>query len=72
MRTVWLGTAILLLRPAWSQFINAPTDLANTTGSAGYSVRYKEVPGGICETVEGVKSYSGYGRSFESVNATVD
>ena len=48
-----------LLHATTAQFIEAPTDLISTTGN-GYTVRYKEVPSGICETVEGVKSYSGY------------
>lgn len=42
-----------------AQFISAPIDLIQTTGCGDYPVRYKEVPSGICETVEGVKSYSG-------------
>ena len=45
--------------PTFAQFIPAPTDLISTVGYANYTVRYKEVPTGICETVEGVKSYSG-------------
>lgn len=48
-----------LLQITTAQFITAPKDLITTTGN-GYPVRYKEVPSGICETVEGVKSYSGY------------
>lgn len=43
-----------------AQFITPPTDLKSVVGNGGYGVRYKEVPSGICETVEGVKSYSGY------------
>ena len=42
-----------------SQFVPAPTDLTTVTGY-GQSVRYKEVPEGICELTPGVKSYSGY------------
>ncbi|KAK4507588.1 hypothetical protein PRZ48_001323 [Zasmidium cellare] len=59
MKTYWSAAAVLL-PGAWAQFISAPTDLTSKAGAAGYSVRYKEVPSGICETVEGVKSYSGY------------
>lgn len=51
--------AALLLSSAAAQFVTPPTDLITATGYAGYNVRYKEVPSGICETVEGVKSYSG-------------
>ncbi|TGO41276.1 hypothetical protein BHYA_0024g00550 [Botrytis hyacinthi] len=43
-----------------AQFVKAPTDLINATGYLDLPVRYKEVPTGICETQEGVKSYSGY------------
>lgn len=43
-----------------SQFVTPPTDLISTTGYAGYQVRYKEVPAGICEQRSNVKSYSGY------------
>lgn len=52
--------AAVLLPGVWAQFLSAPTDLTSIIGSSGYTVRYKEVPSGICETVEGVKSYSGY------------
>jgi len=58
---VVVGAAAAALLPAASaQFVSPPTDLINATGAAGYNVRYKEVPNGICETIEGVKSYSGY------------
>lgn len=43
-----------------AQFVKPPTDLKKVSGHAGTTVRYKEVPAGICETTEGVKSYSGY------------
>lgn len=42
-----------------AQFVSPPTDLITTTGYAGYQVRYKEVPKGICELSD-AKSYSGY------------
>ncbi|CAD6456619.1 a139bd2e-de1d-451e-afce-76f43ecff7ff [Sclerotinia trifoliorum] len=45
---------------ARSQFVKAPTDLTTTTGYLDLQVRYKEVPSGICESQEGVKSLSGY------------
>ena len=49
-----------LFHAASSQFVSPPTDLIQTSGYLNYSVRYKEVPDGICETTPGVKSYSGY------------
>ena len=55
-----VGAAAALLPAASAQFVSPPTDLISAMGAAGYNVRYKEVPTGICETIEGVKSYSGY------------
>jgi len=52
--------AAVALPTVCAQFLPAPTDLISKMGFAGYNVRYKEVPSGICETMEGVKSYSGY------------
>lgn len=49
-----------LVSTCLSQFVPAPKDLIRKQGYAGIPIRYKEVPSGICETVEGVKSYSGY------------
>lgn len=43
-----------------AQFVLAPTDLSTKLGYAGVSVRYKEVPAGICELDPNVKSFSGY------------
>ncbi len=45
-----------------SQFITPPADSTWThkVGHAGVPVRFKQVPSGICETTDGVKSYSGY------------
>ena len=43
-----------------SQFVPAPTNLQTKQGYAGISVRYKEVPTGICELDPNVKSYAGY------------
>jgi len=54
-----LAAAAALLPAAIAQFVPAPTDLIPAVGYAGYPVRYKQVPTGICETVPGVKSYSG-------------
>ena len=44
----------------WSQFLSFPSNLTKTTGYAGYKVRWKQVPAGICELDPKVKSYSGY------------
>lgn len=41
-------------------FVSTPTGFTTKQGHANTTVRYKEVPTGICETTEGVKSYSGY------------
>ena len=49
-----------VLSTASAQFVPAPTDLIATTGYLNLSVRYKEVPTGICELDPNVKSYSGY------------
>lgn len=43
-----------------AQFLPAPSDLTSAKGYAGFNVRYKEVPTGICEQDPSVKSYSGY------------
>lgn len=63
LKTFFTQTAVAALTLAstcLSQFIPAPDDLIHKTGYAGVNIRYKEVPSGICETVEGVKSYAGY------------
>ncbi|KAL9025577.1 MAG: hypothetical protein Q9196_005628 [Gyalolechia fulgens] len=52
--------ALCLLPQIQAQFIPAPTDLISTQGYANLSVRYKQVPAGICELDPNVKSYSGY------------
>lgn len=43
-----------------AQFVPAPRDLKTKLGFANVTVRYKEVPTGICELDPNVKSYSGY------------
>ena len=43
-----------------SQFVPVPTDLITAEGCANITVRYKQVPPGICELDANVKSYSGY------------
>lgn len=45
---------------AGAQFIPAPIDLKSVKGYANTTVRYKQVPTGICELDPAVKSYSGY------------
>ena len=52
--------ATSLLLTAHAQFVAPPTDLQTAQGAANVSVRYKEVPAGICEQDPNVKSYSGY------------
>ncbi|KAH8203128.1 hypothetical protein TruAng_002649 [Truncatella angustata] len=52
---------VTLLAPiSIAQFVAAPTDLIAKEGYAGITVRYKEVPTGICELDPNVKSFSGY------------
>lgn len=64
MLTMKSGLSLLLAalasQPAFSQFVTPPSNLTNATGYAGVPVRYKQVPAGICEMREDVKSYSGY------------
>ena len=57
----WNTVAIFLLgaRAVYSQFVPPPADLISKSGYAGYTVRFKEVPQGICEQSD-AKSYSGY------------
>jgi carboxypeptidase C (cathepsin A) len=52
--------SLALLPSAYSQFITPPTDLTETEGYYNQTVRYKQVPEGICELTPGVKSFSGY------------
>lgn len=49
----WLSLAA---GPVFSQFLSPPTDLTTATNG----VRYKEVPPGICEQRDDIKSISGY------------
>ncbi|KAM0801207.1 putative serine carboxypeptidase [Usnea florida] len=55
-----LAIILSLLRASRGQFVAPPTDLKTATGYAGFQVRYKQVPPGICELRSDVKSYSGY------------
>ncbi|KAF2166479.1 hypothetical protein M409DRAFT_66529 [Zasmidium cellare ATCC 36951] len=43
-----------------SQFVSPPTNLSVSKGFLDIPVRWTEVPPGICELTQGVKSYSGY------------
>ena len=52
--------ALSFAASAVAQFVPAPTDLLTKVGAANITVRYKEVPAGICEQDPNVKSYSGY------------
>ncbi|RVX75733.1 hypothetical protein B0A52_00089 [Exophiala mesophila] len=45
---------------AFSQFVSPPSNLTTKVGNANITVRYKEVPPGICEQDPDVKSYAGY------------
>ena len=55
----WL--LLLAIRPAFSQFLSPPSDLTSKLfGSSTNQVRYKEVPPGICEQRDDIKSFSGY------------
>lgn len=55
-----VALAFVCLPHVLSQFVTPPTDLITKEGYANISVRYKEVPTGICELDPSVKSYSGY------------
>jgi carboxypeptidase C (cathepsin A) len=50
----------LLISCAFSQFVPPPTDLQSVQGAGGVTVRFKQVPTGICETNPNVKSFAGY------------
>ena len=45
----------IAVRPAFSQFLSPPTNLTSAN-----QVRYKEVPPGICEQRDDIRSISGY------------
>jgi hypothetical protein len=61
MAPAFLSALVLTGLPlALGQFVKAPTNWTHATGYADIPVRYKEVPNGICELNNTVKSYSGY------------
>ena len=45
---------------AIAQFVPPPTGLTEKKGAAGITVRYKQVPCGICELDPNIKSFAGY------------
>ena len=51
---------LLTIAPVMAQFVSAPTDLISAMGYANISVRYKQVPSGICELNPNVQSIAGY------------
>ena len=52
---------LLAAGSAVSQYLAPPTDLTSITSQPGnYKVRYKQVPPGICEQRDDIKSISGY------------
>ena len=52
--------AIAVVPLVLGQFVPPPTDLKTAKGYADISIRYKQVPTGICEQNPKVKSFSGY------------
>lgn len=67
-----LGAAVValaLMPPAIGQFVKAPAGLNQAQGYANISIRYKEVPTGICELDPDVKSYSGNAPVYNSGRA---
>jgi hypothetical protein len=59
---MWLASLLVILSSpgSFGQFVSPPTDLIKARGHAGVSVRYKQVPTGICEESARVKSFAGY------------
>ena len=59
--TVLFCSVLLSSEPAFSQYLSPPTDLTSAySHPEAYQVRYKEVPPGICEQRDDIKSISGY------------
>jgi carboxypeptidase C (cathepsin A) len=52
--------AFFASQTTFAQFVPTPTNFTHKTGYAGVSVRYKQVPPGICELNPKVKSFTGY------------
>lgn len=55
-----LALACSILPSTLAQFVPAPTDLTTKKGYYDLTVRYKQVPEGICELTPDTKSFSGY------------
>ncbi|KAH9230674.1 hypothetical protein K456DRAFT_1752279 [Colletotrichum gloeosporioides 23] len=51
---------IFLILSAHAQLVAQPVDLKSVKGAAGTTVRFKQVPNGICETDANVKTFAGY------------
>lgn len=62
LTVVVLSWSLLAAGPALSQFLSPPTDLTTSVNLRPVTshVRYKEVPPGICEQRDDIKSISGY------------
>lgn len=60
MRFATLAVSALAveLPPTLAQFVTPPKDLKSAEGYANVTVRYKQVPAGICELDPKVKSFS--------------
>lgn len=58
MLPLTIATILLLFGAAASQFVTPPTNLTHVVGYANYTVRYKQVPPGICELRTDLKSYA--------------
>ena len=59
--TTLFSFLLLAAGPAFSQFLSPPADLTALNPENGkYSIRYKQVPPGICEQREDIRSISGY------------
>jgi len=50
----------ILTASSVAQFVTPPSNLVSVQGYANVTVRYTEVPVGICEMDPDVKSFSGY------------
>lgn len=51
----------LILSPlVLSQFLSSPSNLTTIKGASNITIRFKQVPAGICELNPNVKSFAGY------------
>lgn len=58
MLPLTIATILSLFGAAASQFVTPPKNLTHVVGYANYTVRYKQVPPGICELRTDLKSYA--------------